>query len=281
MGWLDNLFKPRAQPKEEANRSTLMMERLKARRGQETGKWLALMEDASREAPAPTGPASTIEDVDKREVLDEAPYSPPLAAQFAPMSTVSGASNAPTVEQQEENRTVAGVQMLFAEFKKQSDEYNASAETQLMLTVNQPKFTFEAPNYEDASSQSPKISIFKGHVVAQHWAMLVQGYEEKIDVYVIAADEILNFTLNDIRKFGISPYMTVESSIVDDRRVWNIGGIPISLETIPLLSKELLGDLIRVATGTMNESELFTDLKTKLKLGETVAQGYSSTTPNS
>ncbi len=39
--------------------------------------------------------------------------------------------------------------------------------------------------------------------------MLVQGYEEKIDVYVIAADEILNFTLNDIRKSGETAYMTV------------------------------------------------------------------------
>lgn len=74
--------------------------------------------------------------------------------------------------------------------------------------------------------------------------------------------------------------MTVESSMVDDRRVWNIGGTPISLETIPFLSKELLGDLIRVATGTMDESELFSDLKTKLKLGETVAHGYSSQAPN-
>lgn len=279
MGWLENLFKPKAQPEEDANRSTLMMERLKARRGQETGKWLALMEDASREAPAPSGPAPTIEDVDQRDVLDEAPYVPPLAAQFAPMSDVSGAGSSQTVEE-EENRTVLGVQKLFAGFKSQADEYNASAETQMMLTVNEPKFTFEAPNYEDDSNQSAKINIFKGYVVAQHWAMLVQGYEEKIDVYVIAADEILNFTLNDIRKFGITPYMTVESSMVNDRRVWNIAGTPISLETIPLLSKELLGDLIRVATGTMNESELFTDLKTKLKLGETVAQGYSSATPN-
>ncbi len=86
------------------------MERLKARRGQETGKWLALMEDASREAPAPTGPAPTIEDIDQREVLDEAPYVPPLAAQFAPMSTSTGNAAAPSTEEVEENRTVAGVE---------------------------------------------------------------------------------------------------------------------------------------------------------------------------
>lgn len=275
MGFLDKLFKPKAQPEEDANRSTLMMERLKARRGQETGKWLALMEDASRQPPEPTGPTSTIEDVDQREILDEAPYVPPMEAQIASMA-IAG-SREPSAAAEEENRTVAGVEKLFAEFQLQADEYNASAETQLKLTVNHPKFTFETPSFENPGS---KITIFKGHVVAQHWAMLVQGYQERIDVYVIAADEILNFTLNDIRKSGVSPFMSVESSMEGDRRVWNIAGTPISLETIPFLSKELLGDLIRVATGTMDESELFTDLKTKLKLGETVAHGYSPMQPN-
>lgn len=275
MGFLDKLFKPKAQPEEDANRSTLMMERLKARRGQETGKWLALMEDASRLPPEPTGPASTIEDVDQREVLDEAPYVPPMEAQIASMS-IAG-SKEPSATADQENPTVAGVEKLFAEFQRQAAEYNASADSQLMLTVNHPKFTFETPSFENPNS---KISIFKGHVVAQHWAMLVQGYQERIDVYVIAADEILNFTLNDIRKSGVSPFMSVESSMVGDRRVWTIAGTPISLETIPFLSKELLGDLIRVATGTMDESELFTDLKTKLKLGETVAHGYSPPQPN-
>ncbi len=275
MGFLDNLFKPKAQPEEDANRSTLMMQRLKARRGQETGKWLALMEDASRLPPEPSGPESTIEELDQRDVLDEAPYVPPMEAQIANMA-IAG-SKVPLATAEEENPTVAGVKKLFAEFQRQADEYNASAETTLMLTVNHPKFTFETPTFE---SPDATIKVFKGHVVAQHWAMLVQGYEEKIDVYVIAADEILNFTLNDIRKSGVSPYMTVESSMVGDRRVWNIAGTPISLETIPFLSKELLGDLIRVATGTMDESELFSDLKTKLKLGETVAHGYSSPPPN-
>lgn len=272
MGFFANLFKPKSQPEEDVDRSVLMMERLKARRGQETGKWLALMESGSR-VPPPSGPPPTIEDVDKREILDEAPYVPPLEAQIACFSEPEAA--APDAARV--NQTVAGVEKLFAEFQRQADEYNSSAVTsQLTLIVHPPEFTFEVeePNYEDSHDPVQKIGVFKGHVVAQHWALFVQGYEDKVDIYIISADEILNFTLNEIRKAGVIPFMTVESTMVDGKRLWNVGGTRICLDTLPLLAKELLGDLIRIATGTMSEEELFADYQTELKLGETVAHGY-------
>jgi|AGTN01.2.fsa_nt_gi hypothetical protein len=269
MGFFANLFKPKAQPEEDVDRSVKMMEKLKARRGQETGKWLALMESGSR-VPPPSGPEPTIEDVDQREILDEAPYVPPLEAQIASFSDIEGA-----VPDTEKNQTVAGVEKLFAEFQHQADEYNTSAAaTQIFLMVHPPEFTFEEPTYEHSRNPVQKVSVFKGHIVAQHWALFVQGYEDKIDIYVISADEILNFTLNEIRKAGVTPFITIESTMVDGKRLWNVAGTRICLDTLPLLAKELLGDLIRIATGTMSEEELFADYQTDLKLGETVAQGY-------
>lgn len=272
MNFFANLFKPKSQPEEDVDRSVLMMEKLKARRGQETGKWLALMESGSR-IPPPEGPPPTIEDVDQREILDEAPYVPPLEAQIASFSDVEGAVPDGT----RINQTVAGVKKLFAEFQHQADEYNTSAAaTQLTLMVHPPEFTFEVeePNYEDSRDPVQKIGVFKGHIVAQHWALFVQGYEDNVDIYMISADEILNFTLNEIRKAGVTPFMTIESTMVDGKRLWNVSGTRICLDTLPLLAKELLGDLIRIATGTMSEEELFADYQTGLQLGETVAQGY-------
>lgn len=274
MGFFANLFKPKSQPAEDVDRSVVMMEKLKARRGEETGKWLALMESGSR-IPPPSGPPPTIEDVDQREILDEAPYVPPLEAQIASFYDAEAA----VPEAARVNQTVAGVEKLFAEFQRQADEYNTNAaETQLLLMVHPPKFTFEIeePTYEDSREPVEKIGVFKGHVVAQHWALFVQGYEEKVDVYMIAADEILNFTLNEIRKSGVAPFMTIESTVVDGKRLWNVSGTRICIDTLPLLAKELLGDLIRIATGTMSEEELFADYQTDLKLGETVAHGYKS-----
>ncbi|MCC7529389.1 MAG: hypothetical protein IT342_12770 [Candidatus Melainabacteria bacterium] len=85
--------------------------------------------------------------------------------------------------------------------------------------------------------------------------MIVQGYETKIDVYVISADAILNFTLNDIRNLDAGPLMSIESSRDNNRRAWNIAGTVVSQETIPLLSKELLGGLIREKLSTHNQAE--------------------------
>jgi hypothetical protein len=285
MGFLDKLFKPKAQSEEDANRSVEMMERLKQRRGQETGKWLTMMEHAS-EAPPELGPPSTIEDVDKRQILDEAPYSPPIESRYMALSPDQSGRNptAPATPHSEvptaqHNETADWVNLLFAEFSRQAAAYNASAAgTDLVLTVRPPEFSYEAPHYGQA--QEPQtITVFKGHIATSHWAMLVQGYEDKIDIYVISADEILNFTMNDIRKSQVTPFMMIESSVVNSHRVWSVGGTAIGAETIPHLAKELLGDLVRIATGSMSEAELFADHSTELKLGETVAQGYSPQQP--
>lgn len=269
MGFLDALFKPKDQSDEDAERSALIMRRLKSRHDSETGKWLALMQDPN-ETPPPRGPAPTLVSLDRREVVNDAPYVPPMEAQYTSLA-VEG--NAQAVAHG--NETVEWVNSLFAEFDRQSRTFNSTAEgTHLVMTVHPPSYTFESSSTIDKYDPYKKISIFKGHVSTLYWAMLVQGYESKIDVYIISADEILNFTINDIRQSQVSPFLSLQSSKVDGRRIWNFGETTITAQTIPLLSKELLGDLVRVAAGTMSEDELFTDHQTELKLGETVAQGF-------
>lgn len=289
MGFIANLFKPKSQSDDEAEASARMLARLKERRGAETGKWLSLMLDTGK-LPAP-GPAPTIEDVDRRETLNEAPYSPPLeamytsltkdeseaeAALYTPPALKTSRPAAPIASEPVENETVLWINRLFDEFSRQSTVYNATASgTNLAISVHQPEVTYEEPHYGEAYDAQKKISVFKGHLSTTTWAMLVQGYEERIDVYVIAADEILNFTVNDIRKSQVSPFMSIASKKVTERREWSVGGAKILPEAIPLLAKELLGDLIRISTGTMSEAELFADHAVPLKLGETVAQGYA------
>jgi len=286
MSLFGNLFKPKAQSDEEANRSVEILERLKQRRGQETGKWLAIMQEASK-APPVLGPPPRLEDVDVREVLDEAPYSPPIQSQYFTLSpqqmvVAPKAAGVAPVEAPapQHNETADWVNRLFAEFSRQAADYNASATgTHVVLTVHSPEFRYEPVNYEQGYQAQQTISIFKGHIGSLHWAMLVQGYEDKIDIYVISADEVLNFKLNDVRESQTAPFMTIASTIENEHRVWNVGGTPIDAQTVPLLAKELLGDLVRIATGTMSEAELFADHSTALKLGETVAHGYASQQP--
>jgi hypothetical protein len=275
MGIFGNLFKPMSQSEEQASASARILARLKERRGEETGKWLGLMQDPTKVPPP--APTPTVEDVDQRDIINEAPYSPPLETQYTPLFPEDSGKPAATATRAKPkaNETVEWVNKLFDEFARQASQFNATASgTDVTVTVHAPEFTYESPDYAVPDPEL-KISVFKGHIATLHWAMLVQGYNDKIQVYVIAADEILNFTLNDIRKADVSPFMTIESTLANSHRVWNVGGTTIGFEIIPLLAKELLGDLIRIASGRMDESELFAHHTVPLKLGETVAQGFS------
>jgi len=51
--------------------------------------------------------------------------------------------------------------------------------------------------------------------------------------------------------------MTIQSVNTAEGIQWRIDGCKLRFEMLPMLCKELLGDLVRVASGTMNESELF------------------------
>jgi hypothetical protein len=279
---LANFFKPKSQSKSEADASHRMLQTLKERRGEETGKWLALMQDkADIPPPAPT---PTVEDVDQRETISpNEVYTPPLEAQYteliasgsapAAATAVAPARTAPPAK--ERNETVDWVKKLFQEFARQATEFNGTASgTEMVMTVRPPEFTFETPHYGVYDPQK-KISVFKGHIATTHWAMLIQGYNDKIDVYVIPSESILNFTLNDIRKSELSSFMTLEFKDVQGKKMWTTSGHPITPDTMPLLAKELLGDLVRISSGTMSESELFAHHEPDLKLGETVAQGYA------
>jgi hypothetical protein len=279
---LADFFKPKAQPESEAEASHRMLQMLKERRGEETGKWLALMRDQVEIPPPP--PPPTVEDVDERETVSASEvYTPPLAAQYteliasgpAPTAATAVAPARAAAPAAEKNETVDWVKKLFQEFARQATEFNATASgTEMVMTVRPPEFTFETPHYGEYDPQK-KISVFKGHIATRHWAMLIQGYNDRIDVYVIPSESILNFTLNDIRKSELSPFMTLALKDVQGQRVWSTSGHPVMPETMPLLAKELLGDLVRISSGTMSESELFAHHEPELKLGETVAQGYA------
>ena len=175
----------------------------------------------------------------------------------------------------DENETIFWVNRLFKELSNLSAEFNATASgTDLVVNVQLPEITYESAHFGEAYDEHKKVELFKGHLATAHWAMLVQGSEGKIDVYMIAADQILNFTLNDIRKSQLSPFMRIASQKVDGHLRWNIDGEEIPAASIPLLCKELFGDLVRISSGAMGESELFAHHDKPLRLGETVAQGY-------
>jgi hypothetical protein len=275
VGIFGNIFKKEAPPEEETQASNRVLDILKRRRGEETGKWLNLLRDPSM---IPKPPAmSTIDGVDKREAEDGSLYTPPVETTYTPLE-IEGA--APAVVRRAQALTVQSpladwVNKFFDEFATQAGQFNATAEgTGLMLSVSPPEFNYQAAQYGSYAADK-KVSTIKGHVASLHWALLFQGTTAKINIYILPSDELLTLVNRDAGEAGYAPFMTMESSEKGEDLEWYIGGTLVAEQSIPLLARELVGDLIRVSSGTMNESELFAHHHTELKLGETVASGYT------
>ena len=275
MGIFSNIFKKDTTPEEQIQASNRVLETLKRRRGEETGRWLNLLRDPSM-IPKPP-PKSTIEGVDTREAVDNEVYTPPVEAMYTPLSLDETEPalmrRAQSVEVQ--SPLVDWVNKFFQDFATQAAQFNLTASgTDLTLSVSPPEFSYEEAQYGSYSADK-KISIFKGHIADLHWALLLQGNDKKIGIYILPSNELLALVKGDISETGYAPFMAMESSENEAGVEWSINGAVITDQAIPLLARELLGDLIRVSSGKMSETELFAHHHTELKLGDTVASGYT------
>ncbi len=70
-------------------------------------------------------------------------------------------------------------------------------------------------------------------------------------------------------------FMIVQRTATGAGVGWIIAGEAVSIETMPQLAKELFGDLIRLSSGVMNNTELLSSQGKPLTLGENIAVGYS------
>ncbi len=224
---------------EEQRDSVQVIEALKPRRGKETASWLA-------------------------SVSDHTSTTTPIEAK------TDSANPAP-----QPSEMVQWVEAMFDTFEELATTFNQSAVgTNCTVGVQRPIYHYEEQTFE--TNYEPVIAVFKGHLATRTWGLLVQGHHDTIEIFVVAADQLLTFTFHDIHKSGYQSFMTIESAKIDGQLEWRIEGGKITHDMLPLLCKELLGDLVRITTGTMSEDELFAHQHSDLKLGENVAQGFAS-----
>lgn len=172
--------------------------------------------------------------------------------------------------------TVAWMNELFKQFSDLSFEFNKTAvNTDLLVTVEQPQLHDKnvAPNSTESGSK-----VYRGRLTTSQWALGLIGQEEKITIHLIPAAMLLGFIVGQFTDEQFPPFMEIVRSNLSGTPGWTIGGEPATMQAIPYLAKELLGDLIRVASGVMSESELFSSGSEQPKLGENLAVGYSPTT---
>jgi len=277
MGIFSNFFKSQPLPEDEIQESENVMRKLREKRQENTSQWVASIQDPNSVLPPSytrvrIPPRPTIEDVDQREQPDDFVYTPPMEAMYTPFDETENLNG---MQRLTNNSSTEWVARIFEEFEHQGNVFNTSAQgTNLVLSIHPPKYTEETIDGGVYGKES-KVRFFKGYVSTSFWGMLLHGHHDKIDVYIVPAEAILEMTLSDIGQSGFSPFITIDSEVKNGNLEWHVGGSTIVYESIPNLAKELLGDLIKIASGKLKTDDLFAADGSSLKLDPGAAQNLS------
>ena len=216
-----------------------IFDNLKVRRGQETGRWL-------------------------RDMAAQQPTEQQIAAASAAPAATAGSFDA----------TVALIDTLFKEFGDLTFEFNKSAiGTDLLITMERPILS------EKKTTEvwyRPVARTYQGRLITRKWALIVRGQEKKISIRMLPAGMLLAYTGGQVTDDEYPPFMEISHEDGDD---WRIAGEVFPGASIPHLAKEILGDLIRLSSGHMSESELLSPSNEGPKLGENMAVGYQQQAP--
>ena len=210
---------------------------LKSKRGQETGRWLRELSGAEQ----------------------------PTANQVVESSTGSAAAAwANTFDE-----TVVWVDAIFKEFADLAFEFNKTAiGSDLLVSYDNPQL-FEKKS--DAVWYKPVTRTYQGRLTTRQWALIIRGLDTNISVLLLPASMLLAFSGGQITDAEYPPFMQVSRG---QDGSWSIGGETVTIAAVPHLAKELLGDLIRLSSGMMNESELFAKSSDKPVFNGNLAVGY-------
>jgi len=217
----------------------VIFDALKSRRGQETGRWLR--------------------EVTSDAVVQEASQAP-KAAEAAGVNVF--------------DELVSFMNALFKEFSELAYEFNKTAVgTEMLLSLERPTVLEKR---SDEVWYRPVQKSCRGRLTTRRWAMFFRGEEKKISIMLLPASQLLSFAAGQGDDEAFPPFMELQYG---DDGSWSIGGENVPNGAVKHLAKELLGDLIRVSSGAMSETELFSDNQDKPQLGQNMGVGYAAAAP--
>ena len=161
------------------------------------------------------------------------------------------------------------VDLLFSEFVELAYEFNKSAiGTELLVSCLKPTVFAHAGGDEWYRSS---VNIYQGRLTTKEWTLITRGGNGKVAIFLLPSPMWLAFTAGQVSEKDYPPFMEL---IQFPEGIWKLAGEQVALSAVKRLAKELLGDLIRVSSGVMAESELFSRGSSLPSLGETVAIGF-------
>jgi hypothetical protein len=149
---------------------------------------------------------------------------------------------------------------LFNEFELYKIEFNQKAVGTDLIVASSPV------NLENLSASNDS---FEAHLSTRYWSMAFDASTRKLDVYLIPAELLLAFTTNRINDMDYKPFISFTPRRLNEEYYWTVDQQLITFDMLPKLAKELFGDLINVASGTIKEDEVYRSSSTEAPSPET------------
>lgn len=217
--------------------SQVVLETLKTKRRTETAQWLSGLEKQI-ESHATSSSVS-------QNNLPSLSANPPGTgfSQTSTDSTMIG-------------QAVQWLDKMFVQFELYASQFNLTHRgTNLVVSCTRPiKRTNDTGGLY--SEGNDDCLSYAGHIATQFWALVVRGCTTKVEVFIIPAELLIAFSVSTTNESGHEPLIILEPSWREKEIIWHVQNNIVTADQIPALSKELFGDLIKVASGQMTEAEV-------------------------
>lgn len=244
MGLIANLLKGKSVQKEKVDSSLLMLDMLKAKRGDDIGKYLDMMYDP-RKIPAPSAPP-TIEDLDEREPDQSSIYSPPIETMTyqrdydGPDEFADLADSSDPIE--------SSINRFFDVFAGQASLYNEKVNSlDLAISIQRPQHSSEM--FPEGSGKP----VLNACLHTTHWGLFFFGHDNNVDLYLLPySDKPVSF--KEVHADECQPHIVFTTSDGSSGRQWYANSQLLAREGIPELAAELLNDLVHAASSFTDAS---------------------------
>lgn len=219
--------------------SHAILDALRKRRGGEFAQWLNNLESEATSATA--GQASAIGEKARKAEEEDTVLS----------------------------QTIQWLDKMFDRFEIYGFQFNQTAQgSDLLVSCTRPIKRNSNHGYLYGETDASCIT-YAGHLATRLWSMVLRGCASKVEIFIIPAELLLGFSVHSIDESGYKPLLIIETGQRNGLLIWRVGETVIAVEQLPALAKELFGDLIKVASGQLSESELAAN----------VTANHSSTNP--
>jgi hypothetical protein len=164
------------------------------------------------------------------------------------------------------------VDALFKQFAELAYSFNESAVgTDLAVETERPNVIEKR---DDKVWYKPVTRTYQARLATRLWSLGLKADERRIVIFMLPAEMTIGFKTGTFTEDDAPPFLVAEHG--PQKNQWLIQGEDVPLSKIAPLAKELFGDLVRIASGKMSESELFNHHAGAPVLGENVAVGFDA-----